>query len=385
MIRSIAMFSLALLPCVAAAQNYRPWRYYRALQFDTTASGAAVSGDVAGFPVPVALTAADFDFTQAKDNGSDVRFSETHSSAPLAHSVEHWDRAAKSALLWVKVPVVKGNSKRQSILMHWGNLNAAAAAPPTPVFDAREGFVGVWHLDEEGSTAPDGYKDATASAAHGTGVNLAAGSRVDGRLGKGVQLDHAQNQWIKVDSEKRKLFDVTNKLTFSIWARARSYSNKGNETTRALPGYETMFAKGDNSWRMQKFGTRSWHKPPAELVEMCVERLNPKADLCVVGKTDMATGKWFHFTVVHDHPTAKLYTNGALDHQEKFDSEWTSGDHPVGIGNQSQFPDRGRSWDGVLDEARFLKVVKYEHCIKLYYESQREGQKFLTLSAAKSR
>jgi Concanavalin A-like lectin/glucanases superfamily len=145
-----------------------------------------------------------------------------------------------------------------------------------------------------------------------------------------------------------------------------------------LPGYETMFAKGDNSWRLQKFGIRGWHKPPAELIEICVEQRQPRADLCVVGGTDMSTNQWFHFTGVHDHPQARLYVNGVLDKAEAFGSEWMSGDHPVGIGNQSQFPQQGRGWDGILDEARVLNVVKDEHWIKLDYESQREGQRFLT-------
>jgi hypothetical protein len=70
-----------------------------------------------------------------------------------------------------------------------------------------------------------------------------------------------------------------------------------------------------------------------------------------------------------------------LDKEEKFDSPWTSGDHPVGIGNQSQFPDRGRQWDGVLDEARVIGAVKDEHWIKLDYESQREGQRFVTFGS----
>lgn len=145
-----------------------------------------------------------------------------------------------------------------------------------------------------------------------------------------------------------------------------------------------MFAKGDNSWRIQKFGPRDWHKPPADLLEICVEKA-PKGDLCVVGKTDMVTGKWFHFTGVHDHPQAKLYVNGVLDKVETFDEPWTSGDHPVGIGNQSQFPERGRAWDGVLDEARVIGAVKDEHWIKLDYESQREGQKFLALGKVQKR
>ena len=123
---------------------------------------------------------------------------------------------------------------------------------------------------------------------------------------------------------------------------------------------------------------------PADLIEICVEKA-PRADLCVVGKTDMVAGKWFHLVGVHDHPRARLYVNGVLDKEVTFDVQWTSGDHPVGIGNQSQFPQQGRSWDGLLDEARVMNVVKDEHWIKLDYESQREGQKFLTVGKAISR
>jgi hypothetical protein len=239
----------------------------------------------------------------------------------------------------------------------------------------------VWHLDEEGNTEVGGYKDATGSAAHATGVSLTPGSRVDARVGKGVKLKYDQVQWIKVDSDKRKLFDLTRQVTFSIWVWADSFGNKGNpQDSRQLPGYETMFAKGDNSWRLQKFGIRSWHKPPADLIEICIEKA-PRADWCCIGRTDMKTGQWYHFVGVHDHPKVRLYVNGVLEKEETWDVEWVSGDHPVAIGNQSQFPQRGRQWDGVLDEARVLSVPKDQHWIKLDYESQREGQKLYSFGA----
>jgi hypothetical protein len=293
--------------------------------------------------------------------------------------VESWDKAGQTAALWVKLDVVKANNRSQSFVMHWGNAEAGDAADASAVFDAKEGFVGVYHLNEEGNVAEGGYKDATANEAHMTGVNLEAGSRVDGRVGKGLLLTYAQTQWVKLDHpRKRRLFDLTTRGTFSIWARASGYQNKGNKENKALPGYETMFAKGDNSWRLQKFGIRDWHKPPADLVEMCVEQ-PPNADLCVVGKTDMLAGQWFQVVAVHDFPEAKLYVNGVLEKTSTFDVNWISGDHPVGIGNQSQFPEKGRQWDGVLDEARALNVAKGDDWIKLDYESQREGQTLVRL------
>jgi hypothetical protein len=302
----------------------------------------------------------------------------------LPYHIESWVRSNQTALAWVKILIVRGNSADQKIFLHWGNEAASDAGDSKAVFDTREGWVGVWHLADEGGMEEGGYKDATANAAHGTGINMARSSRVDGRVGRAAVFRYPANQWIRIGGPKRTIFDITNQLTFSIWAKAYNYSNKGDEKMRSLPGYETMFAKGDNSWRLQKFGIRSWHKPPAELIEICVEQ-PPRADLCVVGQTDMATNQWYHFVGVHDHPKVRFYVNGVLDKEETFAVPWRSDDHAVGIGNQSQFPDRGRQWDGLLDEARVLNVVKDEHWIKLDYESQREGRKFLILGEVESR
>ncbi len=111
---------------------------------------------------------------------------------------------------------------------------------------------------------------------------------------------------------------------------------------------------------------------------MCVEN-KAKEDVCLVGKVDMKLNKWFHITVVHQYPKVCMYVNGELNVSGEFNGEWISDDYPVGIGNQSQFPNGGRSWDGWLDEARVLSTVKDEHWIKLDFESQREGQRFLSL------
>jgi hypothetical protein len=377
--------SLILAAAPALAQDdLSKWRYWKTIKLDTSASGAKVKGEVKNFPVPVVLDGNNFDFTQAAKDGADLRFSKTAKGEPLPYSVESWDAAAKSAVAWVKLDV-KGNNKSQSFVMHWGNPEAKDAGDSKTVFNTKEGWVGVYHLNDAGSSTEEGYKDATGNLAHMTGVNLDAAARGEGRIGAGVQLDYAKTQWLKLDHPKKKrAFDLTTRGTFSIWAKARSYSNKGDPAKKALPGYETMFAKGDNSWRLQKYGIKSWHKPPAERIEMCVEQ-PPSADLCVPGATDMVTGQWFLVVAVHDFPKAKLYVNGVLDKVDTFDVNWVSGDHPVGIGNQTQFPEKGRQWDGWLDEARVLNVVKDDHWLKLDFESQKEGSKLLVFGKAQER
>jgi hypothetical protein len=48
------------------------------------------------------------------------------------------------------------------------------------------------------------------------------------------------------------------------------------------------------------------------------------------------------------------------------------------IGNNSS--SLGRAFDGSLDEARLMVVAKDANWAKLEYESQKMGQKFVTLS-----
>jgi hypothetical protein len=101
--------------------------------------------------------------------------------------------------------------------------------------------------------------------------------------------------------------------------------------------------------------------------------------------TDVKPGEWWHWTVVQDYPSIRIYLNGALEVENTDGGDWTSGtDNPVGIGNNTTWPDGRRSWDGYLDEARVLNEPRSDAWVKLDYESQREGQKLVTLGAVRS-
>src|SRR6185369_8500748 len=131
-------------------------------------------------------------------------------------------------------------------------------------FDTAEGWAGVWHLGEEGSTTAGGYKDATANAADAMGVGTPAPTVADGRIGKGALLGHAAKQWIQVGLEKSKLFDMPDKMTYSIWINAKSHG----------VSYQCMFSKGEGSFRIHFVGTQN-------IVETCAEG-TINNDLCPV-------------------------------------------------------------------------------------------------------
>ena len=312
---------------VAAADSAESgWIYSRVITLDTTETGASVAQDVANYPLAVLLDKSHFDFGQAQGSGADIRFFDSAGKA-LPHSIELWDKQAGAAAVWVLLDVVKGNNKEQSIVVRWGNANAPGISDSKAVFKRENGFVGVWHLGEDGNTEANGYKDSSGHEAHGTGVEMIAGSRVDARIGKGSHLENPKGQetarWIRVSGEKTAMFNPgpTAPITISIWALGHSYP---------IRSYETMICKGDTSWTLQRVQYSS-----GQGYQCCVR--TPGYHLCAYNFSGqgLVTNEWLHFMVVLEEPGMKLYINGKLNASQSA-GPWNKGDHDLGIGNQTQ-------------------------------------------------
>jgi hypothetical protein len=341
------------------------WTHSRTITLDTTPAGANVMEDVARYPLAVQLDKSRFDFDQAQPGGADVRFFDSAGKA-LPHAIELWDREGGKAAIWVLLDVVEGNSNDQSIVMKWGNPTAPDISDSRAVFKKENGFVGVWHLDEDGNTVAGGYKDASDQEAHGTGVGMIPGSRVDARVGKGVHLDNPTGQntarWIRVDGEKAAQFNPGPPITVSIWVLGYSYP---------IYSYETMISKGDTSWTLQKVRYSS-----GQGYQSCVR--TPGYHLCAYNfsRQALVTRQWLHFMLVLEEPSMKLYINGQLNASTSA-GPWNKGPHPLGIGNQTQALGGRRQWDGILDEARVMQAARSPAWAKLEYESQKESPTLL--------
>ena len=109
----------------SSALNFRitcavdAWKYSGSMYILTTPDGAdlpeaAVERD---FPLLVRLNRGFFDFSQARPRGEDIRFSAD--GQPLAYQIESWNVSAGRADIWVRIPVIQGNTQ-QAIQMHWG-------------------------------------------------------------------------------------------------------------------------------------------------------------------------------------------------------------------------------------------------------------------------
>lgn len=327
---------------------------------NTSATGLNTTTAVTKYPLALKLDATNFDFASATATGADLRLTKPDGT-PLPHAIESFDKVAQEALVWVLVDSVPPGSTAPLVMLHWGDQQAADISDTKKVFDVADGFVGVWHLNDVGSSTVGGYLDSSSHGAHGSGKNLGAGAKVDGALGFGTKLVHDDQQWIQIDHK-----DVFNQtmtgITISIWVLATSFPNT----------YETIMSKGDTSWTLQ-------HEGSGQKFEPCVlPTITPETPdhRCVVSKATVATNKWFHFVVVYQQPTITLYIDGQLD-GTRSEGVWQTGMHPIGLGNQTQF-NNNRYWDGILDEARVMTGARSADWAKLDYGTQNPEQTAVT-------
>jgi hypothetical protein len=188
------------------------WAHSGRLTLNTTAAGAGVLGNVAGFPLLVRLSKANFDFRQALAKGADVRFTKPDAT-PLPFEIEQWDSAGGQAAVWVRLDTVYGDNSAQYLNMYWGNRAAADSSNPAAVFDTTNGYAGVWHLNRD-------CADATANGHDGTsfGATDAAGI-----IGYAKRFDGTDS--IRIAG----LLNSPASITLSAWASLNGSSTGGSD------------------------------------------------------------------------------------------------------------------------------------------------------------
>ena len=187
------------------------WNYSRKITLNTSSSGADVAGAVNSFPVLVRLTGDNFDFTQAGNNGEDIRFTKPDNTF-LPYEIERWNPVAGLAEVWVKVDTLRGNDSVQSLAMYWGNPDASDSSNGAAVFDSAGGFEGVWHLNETSGTR-------AADASHNGFTGTYRGGLPNGIIGPFGICQYLGRQ----DSDYVDMGDVLNagvkNISVGVWVK----------------------------------------------------------------------------------------------------------------------------------------------------------------------
>jgi hypothetical protein len=188
------------------------WRYSRVLYLNTTSEGADVTEDETGFPVLIRLNQSNFDFSQARDSGQDLRFAKADGT-PLSYEIESYDLQGLSAVIWVRMDTVAGNTANQSLVMSWGNSNATSLSDSRAVFDTAAGFEAVWHLNNNCS-------DATGNSHDGTNYGPVDAA---GMIGNCKNFSGSDS--IKING----LLGSRQVLTMSAWVKSSAVDTTGYE------------------------------------------------------------------------------------------------------------------------------------------------------------
>jgi hypothetical protein len=330
--------------------TFSAWKFSRKFSLNTAPSGADVGHDVNGFPVLFRLNRDNFNFSQAKKDGADLRFMKPDNTV-LVYEIERWDPVTEYAEVWVKMDTVRGNSDSNTITMFWGNANAIAISNGALVFDTAYGYAGVWHLNKN-------CDDATIHARNGTPSNI---SDTVGAIGHCQHFNG--NGYVKIPS----LLETPPALTLSAWVYLDTVINTGSEVVSIG---DAALIRMDDSWNNK--GTHGAY---------CINPADADSSHCFTQSGVFLKKTGWHFLAYSVDVASgieRLYIDGALDC-------FTQSALPIiysGVGTDVYLGKHGNGkttfdFSGDIDEVRINKTVCTEDWIRLSYMNQRQDDRLV--------
>jgi concanavalin A-like lectin/glucanase superfamily protein/uncharacterized protein DUF2341/cadherin-like protein len=335
---------------------FAAWKHMALISPDLRQAGMDANAEVRDFPILLRLTASNFNFSEAGENGKDLRFA-TLDHRVLPHEISYWDPAAGSGAVWIKTDTVRGDGSTGSFLMYWGNP-AAAAAEAAQVFPDQAGWSGVWHLDEESKDIPGEFRDATGRF-DGTSIGRTAPARKDGVIAyaQDFKVGVSASANIQAVLSIPAAFDPgPDAWTMTFWARRESQGKgiifaKGDATAPDGDRFQ-IFVQEDGRLGVQRYGGK-----------LLTNISLPASAWCLVG-------------IVLEGSLAHLY----LDGRKQETLSGTQGKNAaakVFLGAINA--DGAGGYDGMLDEVWFSHTVRSPDFMRLQFESQKPYANLITV------
>jgi biopolymer transport protein ExbB len=196
---------LTLLAALPTQAWWDPaWTTRTKITLNTSAQGVPTQEAVADLVVPLRLHSGNFDFSAAKEDGSDLRVVAADDKTPLKFSVERFDGINELAVLWVQWPGVQPGTDKNQVHVYAGNDKAAAE----PAADVQPAQARVWHFAEDSGPAAD-----TRGAIRGDGPVT---RESNGLLGPSARLTGAPLRWPAADGLR---VAAGGALTLAFWVK----------------------------------------------------------------------------------------------------------------------------------------------------------------------
>ncbi|MFA5742925.1 MAG: DUF2341 domain-containing protein, partial [Candidatus Paceibacterota bacterium] len=322
-----------------------------------------VDEDLADFPVLVKLTSANFDFSEANDDGYDIRFTASDGLTLLSYEREQHDSVSEEAEYWVKVPSVSGTVDTE-IYIYYTTTVTADGAEPESVWD--ENYVMVQHMKDNTTSAT---LDSTGNNNDGTKGSANNPLEADGKIGKGQTYD--------VNSEKISTGDVLSfeyNEPFSVEAWASNTTDNVYGMLACKDRHYNHYSPYYRGWYLWKWNSAYGHTLVLDLMNDGDQPYLVR----VKGSTALNDTTLRHLSSTYSGSGiasgVKLYVNGELETMTtQTDNLGGRTILPVGgsfnIGNRDDASFFGAGWIGIIDEVRISNIVRSAEWLKASYNS----------------
>ena len=326
---------MALAATPAQAWWNKDWAYRKPVVIDTTASGVNVSGAIGRTVVLIRLHSGNFTFTEAMENGADIRIVDGDDKSPLPFHVESFNAKDGIATLWVSVPTMNGGEKK-ALWLYFGNPKAAVGEDIAGTFDPD--YVAIYHFNENpGQPAAD--KTANANSATGPVAGIDEG----GIVGRSARFP-GQGQ-ITVNPSPSLAMPAASPFTFSAWVKPEQ-----------LAGQAAVFQRGPLTVGLNN-----------GVPFVSVGAASAQAQAAV------KQGDWSNIAVVADGQTVKIYINGV--EAGAASAALPAIDGPLNIGGAAGMP-----FTGEIDEVRLSKVARPASMLLAMAAAEGPGGKLVAVS-----
>jgi biopolymer transport protein ExbB len=319
---------LILLPSIALAWWNNDWKQRTAVTLNTSAAGMPIQDTVNNVAIPVRLHSGNFDFVDAKPDGSDLRVISGDDKTPLKFWVERFDSVNELALVWVEVPIVLPGTDKNTIYVYGGNdkapADANAAGPASTITDPAT--LAAFHFAEKDGIAADQTGSIKAGAATAVEVN--------GLLGQSARLSGTPII-LPANASLKSATDAP--FTVSLWVRPDTAAG-------------TLFAQG-----------------PLQLA-VAAGKLTATLGTVTVAGGDIAAATWSQVALTIGAGKLTLYVNGALAGQGDLPRPTPAIDGDIRVGD---------GYTGLVDELDLGNVARSADWIKLAYGAESADAKLI--------
>ncbi|MGH2621717.1 MAG: DUF2341 domain-containing protein, partial [Anaerolineales bacterium] len=362
---------------------YSPdWQYRRKI----TIQDAQVSGSSNFSYFPVLISSTDLTLRDtgnggkvSQSDGGDIVFTAANGTTKLDHEIEKYVNTSGQLIAWVEVPTLNATANTDIYLYYGNGTGVADQWNIAGTWDegGANNFRGVWHEKEDpGPGGAGDIKDSTTNANHGTAAaSMTSADQVAGKIDGSLHFDGVDDL---VNAGSAASLDNHPSMTMEAWINpagwgevpTNGFGRVLDKTTRKmyLISSENGFI---NTFKfLQSFSTRSGYWFATSDV--------------------LSLGTWAQVVVTYNSSstsnTPTFYLNGQVltttvdPNYAPGPSGTATGDgaNDMIIGN-SDLADR--SFEGVIDEARYSNVIRSADWIATEFNNQSAPSSFYSLGS----